>query len=136
MGREKTSPCEVTLQEIERASVMYRAGTKAGAVCKALGWSKSLFWRVIRMCRECDDAPPFPRRNKPSELGKLVKPPAQPQPVAQPAAPPSNQVWKDALAAKGIKPSTVKARRVASIRPQDLHRMRASSLPIRSGQLG
>lgn len=99
----------LTNQDVERASCLYLTGMKFREIAVVMGWTETLLWRVIRLCRQCDDAPAFPRRNARSapvdqealnaaKKPKLVK--RQPTPAD----------WKRVLSEKGLKPSTVPAR--------------------------
>lgn len=105
----------LTKEDIERASCLYLTGMKFREVAATKAWSETLLWRVIRLCRECDDGPSFPRRKTPiasitvdqEALNAAKKPKTKLLPIHRCPTPAD---WKRALSEKGLKPSTVPVR--------------------------
>jgi hypothetical protein len=108
MSFVKTSPAQVTKEEIDRAADLWDKGLIRRVIAHQVGWSRHLFDRVVRIARDSGDDY-FPMRNKrhsPAEgwCGEALE--AAKKPVAL-----TNKAWKRALQESGLKGCTVKARR-------------------------
>lgn len=136
MRKLKSSPTELSLEDIERASAMWCQGSKRAHILNAMGWEQNLFDRVVRLCRECVGAPPFPpRRTHHIPQGYVTN-------TAHNISTKS-KAWSDMtpkeqrayLQAKGEKIEGPKPRTIRSIRPVDLYHARQGTAPAVEGQL-
>lgn len=104
----KTSMHMVTKEEVDRAADLWDRRLVKKVMAHQLGWTYNLLDRVIALSRLCDDGY-FPHRNRQRTAsegwddGVLA--------AAKKPATPTLATWKRALQERGLKPSTVPARR-------------------------
>lgn len=108
----------LTNEDVEEASRLYCTGKSFRDVAVLMRWTGDLLWRVVRLCRECNDAPSFPIRYAPrasvindeAALDAVKKPKPKSTLIRKQ---PTYAEWKRALRESGLKPSTVPTRRPA-----------------------